>query len=147
MFRRREMVYCADMQTLHLTTTEQEWFAKLPESLRDGWSVEAVSSLYEESSEELSFRLRMAKTDRYPLKRIIDSLHGAKNITEAAQQIDLSTLNPEELGELCFLLGVNVLNAMVIRILANATSEEDLEGLAGITHIRNALSDVNAPTF
>jgi len=134
------------MNTLYFTRQEQELFSALPESLKEGWTVKSVETLHEESSDELFFRLRMAKVQNYALKAVIDSLKKKSDLAEAVKHIDFTTFSSEAQGELFFLLGVRVLTAMILSVLAHAMSDEDLEGLAGLTYIRDSLSAVNAPS-
>lgn len=134
------------MNTLYFTRQEQELFSALPESLKEGWKIESVDTLHEESPDELSFRLRMAKVQNYALQAVIGSLKRKSDLAEAVKHIDFTKFSSEAQGELFFLLGVRVLTAMILSVLAHTTSDEDLEGLAGLTYIRDSLSAVNAPT-
>lgn len=132
--------------TLHVTDAEAEVFSALPEALREGWTVDIVGPLHEESVEELSFRLRMAHVGDPTLRAVIDVLKMSNDPIAAVKRIDFSSLSREALGELCFILGVRTLSAMIAHVIATADSDADIEGLVGLTYLRLALSDSNSPS-
>ena len=132
--------------TLTLTADESAAFAALPEALREGWTVEPAGTLREESQEELSFRLRMAHVSDPSLQAMIDGLKTSADPAASAAALDFASLSRDALGELCFVLGVRALSAMIAHVLATADSDADLHGLVGLTYLRSALSEANIPS-
>lgn len=131
---------------LYLTADESAVFAELPEPLREGWTVEPAGTLREEPPEELSFRLRMAHVSDPSLQAMIDGLKTSQDPAASAATLDFASLSRDALGELCFLLGVRALSAMIAHVLAIAETDADLHGLAGLTYLRSALSEANIPS-
>lgn len=131
---------------LYLTADEAAVFNAFNERLKEGWTIESISALSEESPSELLFRLRMAKVHDNALNSIIESLLKERDIAAATRKIDFSKLSHAAMGELFFLLGVRVLSAMIRHALTDATTDEDIEGIAGLSHIRSMLSESNAST-
>lgn len=132
--------------TLMLTSDEADAFARLSDDLREGWTVEPVGTLHEETTEELSFRLRMAHVNDPTLRAMIDGLKASADPAAAAVTLDFASLSREALGELCFVLGVRALSAMIAHVIATADSDADLDGLVGLTYLRSALSEANTPS-
>lgn len=127
--------------TLFLTAPEAAAFAALPESLREGWTVEPETGTAYEDADVLKVRASMARFDTYPqLKDIArDVLAGKKPEASAYANIPESVL-----PELYFTIGATGV-AILIRILFPAIkADDDVAGLAGLTHIRHDILETNA---
>ncbi len=143
----REFAILKDVKNaLLLTASEQKIFNSLPDSLKEGWEASDVGTLYEETPDELSFRLRMAHIPDNEMMALLSSAHKSSNPAETFQSLDFSKLSGISLGELCFLLGVKALTAMIRTALSSAKTDENLEGIAGLAQIRSDLSSVNTPS-
>ena len=132
---------------LFLTSAELNVFHKLPETLREGWVTSEQGSLEEETAEQLELRIKMAVFDDPALQSLTQKLKKAlttQSLEKAVSSIDLSALAPEQLAELFFVLGIRVLNSMITVLLNRSSTDEDMEGLAGLTRIRSMLSEANS---
>jgi hypothetical protein len=135
------------METLNLTMDEQRVFASLPDELREGWKVMGQESMEEERPEQLELRYKMAHFDDPRLAKVFTTFNKqgrtSAALETAMKSVDMTKLSPEQLAELFFVLGIGVMNAMVTILLRSAKTDDDIEGIAGLTHIRSALYDAN----
>ncbi len=134
------------MESLLLTDSEQKLFQELPEALRQEWQVKTQEALQEESAAQLVLRYKMAHFTDQKLQEVVNSLRGDRSkdaVEKALRMIDLRLLSQGQIAELFFILGIAVMNQMVSVLLRTAETDEDLEGVAGITHIRFALHEAN----
>jgi hypothetical protein len=135
------------MNTLLLTAGEQKIFQSLPGSLQEGWTVTEQGTLSQETVAQLALRLKMARFNDPTLQNVVETLKAGMNsasLEQAASSVDLTKLSSEQLAELFFVLGIGVLNAMIAALLKRATTDEDVEGLSGLTQIRSLLSEANS---
>lgn len=132
---------------LHLTADEQKIFDALPATLKEGWTVEKEASAAYERPEELLMRYRMASFHNPACQAIAEKAKGAKtaqDIERIAASFDPSALSLPELSELLFTLGTKWLSHMLRYLLAHTSSDEDIEGIATLSHIRHMLFEANA---
>lgn len=126
---------------LYLTENEETSFAALPESLREGWVVEREEGTAYEDEEVLKVRAGMARFDSYP------ELKGLAAQVASGQALSSSQIDkiPESiLPELYFTMGARGVGRLIVMLLRNVTTDEDVEGLAGLTHIRHDILHTNA---
>jgi|GEM_PF-3340907 len=130
---------------LLLTGDEQKMFSALSAKIRDGWTVQNVTVTQEED-EDLAVRLRMADFDTIPLRSFAQQLQTAKtsqDYMKAAAVFDFRTLDPEQMAELFFVLGVKTLTGFIGYLLLSAQTDEDIQGVSSLSQIRQMLSDTN----
>lgn len=127
--------------TLYLTAAESEKVRRLPETLLEGWTIEEETGTAYESADVLRVRAGMARFDTYPALRDM-----AKAVAEG-ETIDLSALRtmPEAvLPELCFTIGARGITVLLAGLIAEATTDEDVAGIAGLSSIRRDILRTNA---
>jgi len=135
------------MNTLFLTAAESTLFQSLSTELKEGWSVENEKGGAEETPEELDLRHQMVSLTDGGFRTFIDALKEAKSpgdFDQAASKIRAEDLSPDVLAEMFFTLGTKVTSAFVEYLLTKIETDEDIEGLAGITQMRHMLYEVNS---
>lgn len=133
--------------SLRFTEGELAAFHSLPDTLCAGWTVEPAGTLHAEEERDLQLRFRLANFHDPAWRSFAESVHHAaspEELAALADRFDIASASPEQLAELCFVLGVDALTAMIGTLLRSATTDDDLEGLAGLCTIRQMLSDSNA---
>lgn len=135
------------MESLFLTKEESKKFAQLSDALREGWAVESQGAMKEEKQEQLILRYKMAHFDDPYLKQLMSGIQPPvirESLMNVVHSVDIGKLSIEQLSELFFVLGIGVMSDMILALLKTATTDEDLEGVAGLTHIRSALHEANS---
>ncbi|TSC80693.1 MAG: hypothetical protein G01um101425_347 [Candidatus Peregrinibacteria bacterium Gr01-1014_25] len=127
--------------TLLLTTPEQKLFSALPENLREGWTVREESTDAFETDEQLHIRAGMAELHRWPaLKPLMEQIVQGKELT-ADQVKDV----PEEaLPELLFTIGARGIAMLMVALLSQAKTDEDIQAIAAFGHLRHDILETNA---
>jgi hypothetical protein len=127
--------------TLFLTEPEAAAFAKLPEGLREGWTVEPETGTAYEDADVLKVRAGMARFDSYPqLKDIANDVLAGKQPNAAA----FDGIPESVLPELYFTIGATGIAILVRILLPKVADDEDIAGLAGLTHLRHDILETNA---
>lgn len=127
--------------TLYLTVAESALFSGLSEALREGWTVELETGTAYESTDVLKVRAGMARFDSYPeLKDLAAQVMAGTQLTAA----QMEKIPESVLPELYFTMGARGVGRLIVMLLRNITSDEDVEGLAGLTHIRRDILQTNA---
>lgn len=132
---------------LHLRAEEKTLFDGLPDGLKDGWKVEEEKLENDERPEELDMRYRIARFDNPVVKDAVDSARKAKTPEEfekTASSLDISEFPPDLVAEFFFTIGTKLTGAIISYFLSQAKSDEDIEGIAGLTEIRHMLLEANA---
>jgi len=132
---------------LSLTASERKTFASLPVAIREGWTVNDFSITHTESPEELYLRYRMARFEDPAYAALAASVHNAKSpddFLRVAEKFQFHEGAIDQLSELFFVLGTNVLSGIVAYLLKNAKDDEDIEGIAALTTVRRFLHESNA---
>lgn len=134
--------------TLYLWPGEKQAFDGLPEELKRGWNVEEETLDAFERPEELRMRYQIAKFDDPSLRKLVHAAREAKTPEEfegIAAAFDFSALPRERVAEIFFTLGTKLMGKMILHALLNVGSDEDLEGIAALAHVRHLLLEANAP--
>ncbi|OGJ62752.1 hypothetical protein A3A67_03485 [Candidatus Peribacteria bacterium RIFCSPLOWO2_01_FULL_51_18] len=128
------------MDAIYLNEAEKSLFDKLPESLKEGWQTEEEKGTAYESDEVLKMRRKMASFVDFP--QVIKVLVAVeKGETQGLSLVDI----PEGiLPELFFTIGARGLEVLIMRLLADAKTDGDLEGLAGLATCRHEILETNS---
>lgn len=127
--------------TLYLTQAESAVFSALPDALREGWTVEEEKGTAYEDAEVLGVRAGMARFDTYPaLKGLAQQVAAGTPLTPA--QID--AIPESVLPELYFTMGARGVGRLIAMLMRNAKTDQDVSGIAGLTHIRHDILVTNA---
>lgn len=127
--------------TLYLTADESAVFSALPESLREGWTVEPETGTAYEDDDVLKVRAGMARFDSYPeLKGLAAQVASGTPLSPS----QITKIPESVLPELYFTMGARGVGRLIAMLLRNVKTDEDVEGLAGLTHIRRDILNTNA---
>lgn len=127
--------------TLFLTEPEAAAFVALPESLREGWTVEPETGTAYEDADVLKVRAGMARFDSYPALReyVKESLR-----TGVVQPPAITELPESVLPELFFTIGAHGVRMLIAAMLSRCETDDDVAGIAGLSHIRRDILETNA---
>ena len=117
------------MMVLYLRADEQNAFFRLSKTVQDGWNIEEEKGYAFERPEERKMRSLMFHTKA---KQCGDALKRGGNLTK-----DLT-------AEALFALGTNGLTTLLTELLTTVKTDEDIKGIAELSHIRHALFQSNA---
>jgi hypothetical protein len=130
------------MEPLYLTKTEQDLFAKLPQELKEGWKVEVENGTAYESDAVIAMRRRMASFEEFPhVQVLVDRVQKGEQL----ESLTLKDVPETVLPELCFTIGARGLSVLMGALLKEVKSDEDIEGLSGLSVLRHEMLLSNAP--
>jgi hypothetical protein len=130
------------MTTLLLTATEKPLWDKLPAKLREGWEVVEERGAFRDSPERRTMRLQLVHLRDPKLKIFLEKARAATSVDALATLVlsmDLREVMDADLAELFFALGPALLAKVMSSLLQSARTDSDIEGIAALTVIRNAL--------
>ncbi|HLD32310.1 MAG TPA: hypothetical protein VJB10_01835 [Candidatus Peribacteraceae bacterium] len=130
------------MTELHLTATEQELFITLPKALREGWTVQKEVQQFKDTNKHLRTRVSFIKIrdpKLHVFKEQIEKAKGQKEIAKIVGEFDLKGVHQADLAELFFALGPKPLFQSIETMLRQAKTDEEIESIAALSLIRNAL--------
>lgn len=127
--------------TLYLTEAESAEFCALSEGLREGWTVEIETGTAYEDDDVLKVRAGMARFDSYSELRGLAQQVASGTPLTAAQ---IEKIPESVLPELYFTMGARGVARLIAMLLRNVKTDEDIEGLAGLSHIRHDILATNA---
>lgn len=125
---------------LYLTADERKIFDALPEKLKEGWEVKEEKGKYEDSPERRSIRYELLKLNNPKYKKIVssaDKVHTKEEFHEFVSQVDLSLMKQDELIDILFTLGPNVLSGLIQKGLETAKEDDDLDLTTALTNFRH----------
>jgi hypothetical protein len=123
---------------LHLYPFEITLFRALVPSLREGWDLREETLQPTETGEELTMRREMFKVDlaKSPYaERVKNPEDIAAGMTDMPLELMVSAF---------FALGIAGMSAMLATVLADASTDSDIEGAALISHLRHSLLETDA---
>ncbi|MFA5800023.1 MAG: hypothetical protein WC840_03635 [Candidatus Peribacteraceae bacterium] len=129
------------MDSLYLTAEEKKLFDALPETLREGWKVVEEERGTYESDDELLLRRKMASFKDFPqVTMLVDRLQKG----DKPETLSLEGIPESILSELCFTIGARGLSVLTGRLLLDAKTDADMEGLVGLSQFRHEMLLTNA---
>jgi len=135
------------MTTLYLTSTEKELFAALPDTLKEGWSVEVLDGICDDRPEDLVMRYKTLPLKGGEFKRLAEEAKEAKTPEEfenIAASLNTEQLSYKEMVDLFFLLGTRIQSAMIRQLLTTAKKDEEIEAVMTLSVTRKAQSSANS---
>lgn len=127
--------------TLYLTADESVVFSALSDALREGWTVEPETGTAYEDEDVLKVRAGMARFESYPeLKGLAAQVASGTPLTAA----QIAKIPESVLPELYFTMGARGVGRLIAMLVRNVHTDEDIQGLAGLTHIRRDILHTNA---
>ncbi len=137
------------MSSIFLTENEQHIWQSLPSNYRAGWEVEREREDVTETREDLLMRYQMAAFDSpacMDLCAKAQKTSTPEELLRVAEAFDVTTLSSSDLAETFFVLGTVWTSAIIMYLLQNAQSAEDVDGVAHLTAVRRALIETNSST-
>ncbi len=129
------------MNALYLTAAEKALFLKLPAELREGWDIMDQAGDAFETDKQLLVRANMMELDTFPqLKALRDALRAGKKVDPAS----IKNIPEAALGEVLFALGARGISVLILHILGGATTDKNIESIAGFSYARRDILEVNA---
>lgn len=129
------------MQKLLLTSPEKALFDALPAPLREGWVCELIADIPPDDPVQRVMRMHLMRLHSPSLLHFRESIAQNVDTESLAQRViaaDLSDVTHEDLIELFFAMGPEVLSHVIEGFLAQVSTDEDLETIAGMTALRDA---------
>lgn len=130
------------METLFLTGTERDAFEMLSSGLRDGWAVQAEDLVYEDTAEKRMIRMMLVRLHDPKLLALRSSVQSGGSLDQtvsAIQSVDLKDISEDDIAELFFALGPDILSRLILLTLMEAREDVDLERVAALTLIRHSM--------
>ncbi|MBT3293579.1 hypothetical protein HN512_05140 [Candidatus Peregrinibacteria bacterium] len=130
------------MTELHLTAAETKLFNALPSELQDGWTVVEETQKFEDTDRNVRTRISIIRLKDPKLNAFKEQVKNAKDQNEVANLIsefDLQNVAQPDLAKLFFALGTEPLSKIIQITLPKATTDKDIENVAALSLIRNAL--------
>ncbi len=134
-------------KTLFLTTDERALFEKLPKKLKDDWNVHEEFGKYEDTAETKQIRFELLRLRGPEFKGIMEQAEhvgSEKMFQEFVNSVDLSFMSEDQLIDIFFMLGPDVLSALVAHGIERARESEDMEMTAAIAKFRHIVFDAYA---
>jgi hypothetical protein len=132
---------------LYLRREEKTVFDALRDALKNGWSVEDEPLTSDERPEELRMRYQMAKFEDADLQNLVQLAQESRTPEEfekTALKFDFAKLPQEQIAEVFFMLGTKLMGKIISYGLQEASSDEDIEGIAALSNVRHLLLEANA---
>lgn len=130
------------MNLLHLTAAERKVFELLPETVREGWQVEAEELKYADTRQKQMMRLSLVRLHDPSLLALREKALQTESVDEVVALIgtmDLTLVDGDDLAELSFALGPTMMSNLIAALLGKVTSDEEMEGVTALTVIRHAI--------
>jgi hypothetical protein len=130
------------MQTLHLTVQEQALFDALSDALQEGWLTRPETLTFEDSPQKKLTRLSLVRLHDPKLLALREramQISSIEEMTALLQNADLADVEDDDVAALFFAMGPTVLSGLIELQLRTAQTDTDIEGVAALTTIRNAM--------
>ncbi len=127
---------------IHLTAAEQLLWAKVPQNLQGGWTVETETGTWRDSPERRRMRMQLVKLSDPKLLAFMEKAKAAATAEALAallSETDLKGIADADIAELFFALGPAATGKLIELMLASAKTAADIEGIAALASIRRSL--------
>ncbi len=130
------------MNTLYLTGEEDASFEKLSSAIRKNCKVEKETLTgHYETPAQISMRFRISDFKKFPK---LDSLMERLKEGEGLSAEDFEVLGPALQQELFFAIGARGVAGILLSVLSEASTAEDIEAIAHLSQVRHELLRVNS---
>jgi len=131
------------MMYLHLTKTEKDLFAALPDSVRNGWKTEDEALTFEDTDHRRYMRMSVMKLHDPRLLGLKKKLMELKDKPEEARKVledlDIRTVNDDDMLQLFYAMGPAPITYMILSSLQPDATDEDLKNVAALSMIRHMI--------
>ncbi len=127
---------------LYLTADEKKVFASLPAKLQEGWKVEMEKQKYEDTAKRRQIRFEFMDLHDKHLLEFREKAYGASSQREfeaIVETLDVTKLSEHDVRELFFAIGPDGMSLILYGLLSDAKTDDDLESISALTHIRSML--------
>ncbi len=131
-------------QTLFLTDSEKTMFEGLDSSAKEGWDISEETLTFSDTEEYRKIRLELLRVHDPKLQELQKKALEAKTSEEMEEliaHIELQDLPEDDLMQLFFAMGPDVLTSFIKVYLEQSKMDDDLEAVCALTSIRHALLD------
>ena len=136
------------MTTLFLHEGEREAFDRLPDVLKEGWSVSDERLTYDDSPPRQMMRLSLLRLHDPRLLNLRNKAQTCSSFEQIAALIggmDLKDIDEDDLAALFFGLGPAVIDELILEQLRDARRDTDIEGVAALSLIRHSILNAFHP--
>lgn len=130
------------MNTLYLTADEKKLFDALPAAVRDGWVIELEQRTFVDTPEKRNMRFSLVRLHDPKLLAFRDriaSMSSADALISVMKDMDMQGVSEDDLAELFFALGPNVLSVIIPALITAATTDASLEEVCSLSVLRRSL--------
>jgi hypothetical protein len=134
--------YTYSMTKIYLTKAELVIWNGLEQALKDGWNVEDEKGTSEDSPTHRTMRLQLVRLQDPRLLAFVERAKKCASSDELAALItstDLQGVVDSDLAELFFAIGPVPITAVMQQLLKEAKTDNDIDGIAALSTIRNSL--------
>ncbi len=141
-------MYITYMDSLYLTASEQKLFDALNPKLKEGWTVASETLSFEDTSEKSQIRFDLMRLEHPLLEQLRKNggVKSAQDLADFMQKNDLSKLGQNDLSEILYVLGPNLVSAVIETMFTSVHNDDDLAGICAFTSLRHILFSAMQPT-
>lgn len=125
--------------TLFFTAEEQVMFDALSHELTDGWDVKIEIIKYKDTPQLMQVRMRNMTLKDPQLLVLKGKLNDMNDIQTLANTVEIASVDEEDLMELYYALGPDVLTHFISEGLAHVQSKHDIDAIHSLSVVRNVL--------
>lgn len=118
-------------------------FQALPESVRNGWKTEEELLTFEDTPSRRSMRMSVIKLTDPRLLRLRTQVSELQQKPQDAKKLmddmDFSDVNDDDLLQLFYAMGPDVLTFMIVQLLQPTANDEDVQMVASLSMIRHLI--------
>ena len=129
------------MNTIYLTAGEQNVFQNLSPALREGWEVKEETLNAYETDEELDIRAHISRLSKHPA---VAALMAQLKAGTPVQSLSINDIPEDILPTFYFAIGARGVSTLIMILLSELATDEDMQGLSGFTAIRHDILETNA---
>lgn len=126
--------------TLFVTGAEKQLFDALSPELKEGWKLEPETLTYTDTPERRQVRLDLMELDDGQFENIMlrcGPQCSEKDLETLIAEVDFTNLSERDLWEICFALGADAMTYLIAKLLIDAKTDEQIEGVCAFTHLRH----------
>lgn len=136
------------MHEIYLKANEVEEFSKLGDVLKDGWEIKEEDGAFQDTPEHMFIRFDHAKLYDPALINFRDEAFkcsSAQEVQELIDTRDFSSMSQADFPEICFAMGPEVLSGLIVKLIPEAKTDEDVALISALSVIRHNLYESLEP--
>ncbi len=127
---------------LYLKDDERKAFDKLSADLKEGWRVEAETIVFKDDDKNRQVRLEIMQISDPTLLAFRKKAQNAKDAKEfltLVDELDLATVDEQDIGQLFFGLGPDAVTALMAAMLPDVQTDDDMQHFAAFSQLRHII--------